>query len=145
MSSIPKLSFLIITLALCYTLYLYSKEGDIGTLTGSTPSAWKLKKLYPNQENKMKRLHDLIIYKDDHIKWNRFMVIAVFAASLIVYNLVKKFDPTKIIVTTLIVFLAIDLPNRWASAHVKSATQHEATMLCAQISDSISARNNNGN
>ncbi len=117
-----------ILLFLGYTLYLYTKEGDISILS-DIPTAWKLRKMYPTNATVTRRMRDLIIYKHGPVRWNRDAIIALSVAFLIVYYYRKKVILSEILILMAVIFCAIDLMPRWAYTHHNKPLDHEASIL----------------
>ncbi len=127
--NIVHISFVFILCLVVYTLYSYSQEGDIQTLTRNIPK--RLRKLYPTRRKIVERMRDLLIYKNHYVKWHKFMAIALFCSTLITYHFLHRLDTPTVLILTCVIFLAIDLPNRWMSAHVHSSVSQESAMLYA--------------
>lgn len=111
------------------TLLKYSKEGDILTFTGNCPSVKKLKDDYPTKDSIIERMHNLLIYKESYVRWNRFIIIAMFVSMIILHFLRDEIRISEFLLLTCFIFLAIDLPNRWAHAHIQKGVMQEATQL----------------
>jgi len=121
--------FLIILVGVVMTLLKYSKEGDILTFTGNCPSVKKLKDDYPTKDSIIERMHNLLIYKESYVRWNRFIIIAMFVSMIILHFLRDEIRISEFLLLTCFIFLAIDLPNRWAHAHIQKGVMQEATQL----------------
>lgn len=122
--------FFFLLIGVLFTLMVYSKGGDIDTLTGECPSIISLKKQYKTQQDIVDRLHKLFIYKTSYIRWNKFIVIAMFTAVIILSFLKQhSYTVTDVLLVSGIIFLAIDLPNRWGHAHIESSVIQEVTQL----------------
>lgn len=121
--------FLIVLMGVMFTLVKYSQEGDIGTFTAGAPRLSTMKKKYPNREAVVERLHSLLIYKESHVRWNRFLIISMFASLVILYFLREEVRLSEFIMLTCFIFLCIDLPNRWGYAHISKGVIQEATQL----------------
>ncbi len=121
--------FLIILIGVILTFFKYSKEGDILTLKGKCPSVEKLLASYPSRTKIIERMHDLLIYKDNYVRWNSFLIIAMFVSLVVLYFTREKIQLSEFIILTCFIFLAIDLPNRWANAHIYKGVTQEATQL----------------
>lgn len=123
--------FLIILLGVVLTLLKYTQEGDIKTFNGKCPRVSELLKMYGNKDEVVNRLFNLFSYQENYVRWNRFLVIAMFTAIVILYF--KKGEGSisviELILVASFIFLAIDLPNRWGTAHVKSGVLIEANRL----------------
>lgn len=114
---------------LIFTLYDYSKEGDIGILTRNVPSAWKMRKMYPTKNDITKRMHDLIIYKAYRVKWNKCIIIAIAISFILLYYFRGSVNVPELTLLTGLIFLGIDLPNRWVTSHISKSLSQEGTML----------------
>lgn len=121
--------FLIILLGVCLTLIKYSQEGDIRTFTNGAPRLNLMKKTYPNREAVMERLHSLLIYKESYVRWNRYIIIAMFTSLVILYYIRGEVKLSEFIILSCFIFLAIDLPNRWGHTHVSKGIIQEGTQL----------------
>lgn len=121
--------FLIILIGVILTLLKYSKEGDILTFTGNCPSVQKLREKFPTKDQLVERLHNLLIYKESYVRWNSFLVISMFASMVILYFLRGEVKLAEFIILTSFIFLAIDLPNRWAHSHIQKGVIQEGTQL----------------
>ena len=121
--------FIIILIGVVLTCLSYSKEGDILTL--------KPKKLNQNlnlnsKDQIVDRLHSLIIYKESYVKWNKFIIISMFASLVIMKFLEIPLTIGKFILLSIFIFMCIDLPNRWAHSHIQSGIIQEASILLGQ-------------
>ncbi len=121
--------FLVILLGVMYTLLSYSQEGDIGTFTHGAPRLSEMKQKYPTAKDVVNRLHSLLIYKESYVRWNKLLVISMFASLTILYFLKEEVKLGEFIVLTCFVFVCIDLPNRWGHAHISQGVIQEATQL----------------
>lgn len=121
--------FLIILCGVISTLFTYSQEGDILTYTSSCPKLDVMKRKYPDAKAVMDRMHSLLIYKESYVKWNRFILIAMFASLVILYTMKKEIKISEFIILTCFLFLCIEIPTRWSYAHVSKSVIQEATQL----------------
>jgi hypothetical protein len=121
--------FLILLIGIVLTLLSYSKEGDILTFTGKCPSVKKLQSDYPDKDRIVERLHNLLIYKESYVRWNKYLIIAMFVSMIILFFLRERIVLAEFIILSSFLFLAIDLPNRWANAHIQKGVIQEATQL----------------
>jgi len=114
-------------------MYKYSPEGDIQTLIGSVPKPGILRKKYPTNKQLVSRLYELLIYKNGNIKWNKLLSISIFCSYFLVYYLSDVVTIPKIMVTSCLLFLVLDLPYRFEHTHLHTGISHEASMLYALI------------
>lgn len=121
--------FIIILACLVFTLLKYSQEGDISTFTFGTSQINEMKKKYPTKNSIVNRLHNLIIYREGYVKWNRFIIISMFASLVLLYFLREEVKLSEFIIVSCFLFLCIDLPNRWGHAHISKGVIQEATQL----------------
>lgn len=126
---ILQIIFLIILGCLISTLLRYSQEGDIGTFTNGAPQILEMKVKYPERDSVVKRLHNLILYKEGYVKWNKFIIISLFASIVLLYFLREEIRISELIIVSCFLFLCIDLPNRWVGAHISKGVIQEATQL----------------
>lgn len=123
------LIFALTLVGLVVSVYKYSKDGDIATFKNGTPSPTTMLSLYPTQELTVQRMHDLLIYKESYVRWNRYLVLSIFAAFIIMKYHEREMKTGNLIVLSSFIFLIIDLPNRWANAHIQKGIVQEATQL----------------
>ncbi len=128
---VVEIIFIVVLIAVIRTLFTYSKEGDILTLLNGSPGMEKLKQDYTTRESIVKRLHDLLLYKESYVRWNRQAVLSIFVALILVYLLQGEIKLSPLVLTTCLVFFAIDLPNRWGHTHVSAGVIQEGTQLQA--------------
>ena len=121
--------FLIILAGVVFTLIKYSQEGDLQTFTKGVPNLNVMKRNYPNREAVIERLHALLIYKESHVRWNRFIIISMFTSLVILYYIRGEVRLGEFIILTCFIFLAIDLPNRWGYSHISKGVIQEGTQL----------------
>lgn len=133
MNNIEIFILLILSISIFYTAITYSKEGDINTLTGNLKSPWKLSKIYNTQEKIIKRLHSLIIYKHNYVKWNKLILLSISLSIFIVHYYNKKFVFSEIILFSTLIFLVLELPYRWCNTHRLRALDAESSILCGLI------------
>lgn len=126
--------FIIILIGVVLTCLSYSKEGDILTLQSSM--SLKHKKTHKNtstsKDQIVDRLHSLLIYKEGYVRWNKFIIISLFASCVILKFLDIPFSVGKLIMLSIFIFMCIDLPNRWAHSHIQSGIIQEASILFGQ-------------
>jgi len=120
--------FLVILVAIIFTLLKYTQEGDILTLR-SKSSIRELHFKYPTKDAIVNRLHSLLIYKSGYVKWNRFMIMALFVALIITRYFREDVKLADVLVISTLIFFAIDIPNRWGASHVYSGIIEEGTIL----------------
>ena len=121
--------FLLVLVGVVLTVLKYSKEGDILTFTGTCPQASKIRTLYPSKEKVVERLHALLVYKESYVRWNTFLLVAIFTSLIVLSFLRERVRIAEVIILSCFLFLAIDLPNRWAHAHIQKGVIQEATFL----------------
>ena len=121
--------FIVVLSALVFTLFKYSQEGDILTFTAGSPKLKEMKEKYQSKDEIVERLHSLLIYKESYVKWNRFLVISMFASLVTLYSIRGEVKLPEFILLTCFIFLCIDLPNRWGYAHISKGIIQEATQL----------------
>jgi hypothetical protein len=126
-----EITFLIILACLVYTLLTYSKEGDILTFKNGNPTPAELMKKFKSKSDVMNRLNDLLVYKESYVRWNKYMVVAIFCSIIILYFLTDTIKIPQLIILSCFIFMAIDLPSRWATSHVSYGVIQEATKLTA--------------
>jgi hypothetical protein len=126
---VVEIIFVVVLLAVIRTLFTYSKEGDILTLLNGAPGMEKLKQEYKTRESIVKRLHDLLLYKESYVRWNRQAILSVFVALIVIYLLQGEIKLAPLVLTTCLIFFAIDLPNRWGHTHISAGVIHEGTQL----------------
>ena len=121
--------FIVVLAALVFTLFKYSQEGDILTFTNSSPKLKEMKEKYQTRDEIVERLHSLLIYKESYVKWNRFLVISMFASLVTLYSIRGDVKLPEFILLTCFSFLCIDLPNRWGYTHISKGIIQQATRL----------------
>lgn len=120
--------FLVIVIViLCYSLCVYSPEGDLKTAKGTVPSVDKLRKKYNTKKKIVDRLYDLIIMKHNAVVWNKNLGIAIVFSIVLAY--ITKMDMKSLFISIFVMFIAVDLPNRWISAHINTPIFGEASVL----------------
>lgn len=124
-----QLIFMIILCGVFLTLFKYSQEGDIGTFTSDVPNIYQMKNKYTDKNSIAKRLHSLLVYKESYVRWNRFILIAMFSSLVILHFLKSEIKLGEFIILSCFIFLCIDLPNRWGYAHISKGVIQEATQL----------------
>lgn len=107
-----------------YTLLSYSKEGDIRTIKSSfSPQS------YPTRRKIVERMRDLVLYDNYSVKWHKILCLALFTSMILSYYFTGEMEPTTILIITAVIFVAIDIPNRWANVHKKVGLTQEVSML----------------
>ena len=120
--------FVMLVILLAFTLLSYSKEGDIKTITTSISN-----QTYNSKRKIVQRMRDLILYDNYSIKWPKILCIALFTSIIITYYFIGQIEPSTVMLLTGIIFIAIDIPNRWANIHKKAGLTHELGMLYAMF------------
>ena len=123
--------FLIILIGIVMTICKYSQEGDILTHMRGCPSTKELKGKYSTSESIVDRLHQLLVYKENYVKWNHILLISLFVSIVLLHFFKREITISELILVAMLIFFAIDLPNRWIHAHVQSGVIQEATQLRA--------------
>lgn len=121
--------FLIILSGVVFTLFKYSQEGDILTLTSNATHLNEFSSKFPTRNDVVERLHSLLIYKEGYVRWNRYLLIAMFASLVILFFTRGEVRLSEFILTTCFLFLCIDLPSRWGHSHISQGVIQEATQL----------------
>jgi hypothetical protein len=120
--------FLMVLSGVVSTFLYYSQEGDIKTLLGNRSELNALKE-YDTPEKITQRLHDLIQYKNGYVRWNRYMIISMFVSMVLLKYFREKIEISEFFLTSVFIFAAIDLPNRWGNAHICKGVSVEASEL----------------
>lgn len=124
-----EISFILILCGLVFTVYKYSIEGDIKVFQDKCPNIRVLKKKYETKDQVVDRLHALLTVKESYVRWNSYMIIAIFTSMVLLQALLGEIETSKLIIVSTFIFLAIDLPNRWANAHKQKGIIQEGTHL----------------
>ena len=122
--------FIVILVGIITALFTYSQDGDINTLTQLSPKVQEIKAKYKTKDQIAQRLHNLIIYNGGYIRWPQFLIVSLFTSIIILQTLTGKVDLGYLLVLSSVIFVAIDLPNRWGQSHISSNVSQEATQLC---------------
>lgn len=118
----------VIIISILYALCTYSQEGDIKTLTRSIP-----KSIPKTKRECIERMHSLLIYKLNYVRWPIYLGISLFCSVVINYYFQNELRIASMIILTAFLFLAMELPCRWLRTHVNSSVSHEGSMLFGTI------------
>ena len=133
------LIFVLLLIGVIISLLKYSKEGDIKILTSTEKN--NLNKI-ENKEKIKDCIFNLVIYKNNYIRWNIYVVLYLFTAMLIV-NILTQFNNMheqntsqiiyKIILVTAIIFIFLDIPQKWIDAHIHKGAEKKIIYLLQKL------------
>jgi uncharacterized membrane protein YjjP (DUF1212 family) len=130
MKSILNLAFVFLLVALFYALFNYQRSGDINTLVG------KIQYKPKTSREILKKLHQLFVYNSHTVMWPLQLGIALFSAILLCVFFQRN-GILEILLTTSIIFLSIDLPQRWTNTHVRIGASQEAAVMIGILQERI--------
>lgn len=122
--------FAILILSVSFTLFYYNQKGGLHTII----NADEYKGM--NKKEIVKKLRELIIYKNHYTRWNKFLIISLFFSYLVCYYF-KSVSVQNILIVALLIFIAIDSPQRWINAHVSMNISHQASVLYGMYIEKI--------
>ena len=115
--------YLVLLAILCYSLLTFKNEGDYHTRIGQFQLGHK------TVDEILNRVQELFLYQNFSIKWP-FQV----GISLVIAILIFLLKPP-IILTTLMIFLAMDIQQRWNNVHVRAGLLQECSQLLGAVRD----------
>lgn len=114
-------------------IFIYNREGDIElNIKGINKEEIKKKSI----DQLFDRMHHLIIYNEKKVRWPYYLTLSMIA-SVLLLNVIdrNKFTKENTIITTLLIFFFIELPQRYESAHVRSIQTYESGLLLSRFNE----------
>lgn len=116
-------------------IWVYNREGDIElSVKGVDKEQIKKKSV----SELIDRMHQLIIYNENKVRWPYYMTIAGIASVIFTEISNSKTDQcTKLLILTFFIFMLLELPQRYESAHVRSIQTYESSLLKETLSKKL--------
>ena len=129
---------IIIVLIIIPRFHFYTPDGDI--------SNYYEEKMDCNKSDidLIESLYGLCIYDYCKVRWHYTFLLSLVASIFGLY-LINCVNLRNIIILTLLFFIAIELPGRLESGHIKSTTANKATIIYGALSDRLGNNNKNHN
>ncbi len=128
--------FLLFLGLICVILNIYHKEGDINNLSRQFDYD-SMEKKYDCPKKLLTRLYQIVHFKFNYVYWIYYLLISVLGSVLINYILSQmynyKINLGSIIVGTAIIFLCMEVPQRFVTVHYDKAVEVEGTNLISYL------------
>ena len=119
---------LLIVVIVIPRFYFYTPRGDIEN--------YHTEKLDNKMSNMdlIEAMYELSIYDYCKVRWHYTFLLSLVAAVFVLY-IVDAFNLKNVIITTLVFFMVIEIPNRLENGHIKSTTTNKSTIIYGALSD----------
>lgn len=101
--------------------YFYTPEGDIKNYHPSDVKSCDQKKM-------LKQLYELSLYDYCQVRWHYTFVLSLVSSIFLTY-VINAISLANIIISTLIFFIALEIPSKLEHAHTYSSRANKATQL----------------
>lgn len=121
---------LIIVLIIIPRFHFYTPRGDIDNYYED-----RLDYRMDNMDL-IEALYELCIYDYCKVRWHYTFLLS-FVVSVFLLYIIDAINLANVIIGTLIIFVAMELPGRLENGHIKSTTTNKATMIYGALNDRL--------
>lgn len=120
---------IIIVIIVIPRFYFYTPHGDIKNF-------YKEKINKVSNEKLLETLYELSIYDYCKVRWHYTFLLSLVVGIFLLY-LIDSVSLKNIIIATLLLFIAIEIPGRLENGHIKNATVNKASIVYGTLNDRI--------
>ncbi len=128
----------IIVIIIIPRFFFYTPHGDINNFYAEKVSCKK------SDEELIETLYELSVYDYCKVRWHYTFLLSLTASIIILY-LINCVSLANIIIATVILFIAIEIPGRLENGHIKNATANKASIVYGVLLDRLGSSGNPNN